>query len=75
MDFIDLTYTERIANVCLKVAVICAAVAVSPVTRGRREEQEKILGIISLFINQRLPKMSSKAFVTLEDFKVVTLIS
>jgi len=43
MNFIDLTYSECIPNICLKVAVICAAVAISPVARGRREEQERYL--------------------------------
>ena len=41
-------------NVCLKLAVICAGVAVSPGARGRREEQEKIFSFTSLFINQGL---------------------
>ena len=75
MNFIDLTYIESTPNVCLKVAVICVAVAVSPVARGRREEQEKIHSFITLFINQGLPNMSSKAFGALEDFKVIILIS
>jgi hypothetical protein len=57
------------------LAVICAAVAVSPGARSRREEQEKIFGFISLFINQGLSNMFSKAFGALEDFKVVVLIS